>query len=81
MIDRFLSDPDGLALLLIVGLIGLALLVGALFIERLVEPRHEREFDHMSRVSRGRRAQASGYAPPSVSRQNFTPSAGWLADR
>ena len=53
------ADADGLALMLIVGLIGILLLLGALFIERLVEPRHEREFDHLTRVERARQQRRS----------------------
>lgn len=56
MNDFLDTNADGLALMLIVGLIGIVLLLGALFIERLVEPRHEREeFDHLTRVDRARR--------------------------
>ncbi len=56
MNDFLDTNADGLALMLIVGLIGIVLLVGALCIERLVEPRHEREeFDHLTRVERARR--------------------------
>ena len=33
------SDPDGIALLIVMGLLGIVLLLGALFVERLVEPR------------------------------------------
>ena len=50
------ANAEGIALMAIMGAIGILLLVGALCIERLVEPRHEREeFDHLTRVERARR--------------------------
>ena len=49
------TNAEGLALMIVIGVIGALMLVGALFIERLVEPRHEREeFDHLTRVERAR---------------------------
>jgi hypothetical protein len=75
------GNADGIALALVLGVIGLVILLGAIFIERLVEPRHEREFDHLTRAARARREQATRYVPPRLERQDFTPSAGWLADR
>jgi len=48
------ANAEGIALMAIIGAIGILLLVGALCIERLVEPRHEREFDHLTRVERAR---------------------------
>lgn len=48
------TDPDGLALMLILGVIGLVLLLAAAVIERLVEPRHERTQRHMASVGRAR---------------------------
>lgn len=48
------TNAEGVALLIVVGVIGILALVGALFIERLVEPRHEREFRHMTAVERAR---------------------------
>ena len=77
MIDRLTSDPDGIALMLIVAVIGLVLLLGALFIERLVEPRHQRT--HASRAERGRRAQANSHRP--LPRPQWTPPSGWVHDR
>lgn len=48
-------NAEGLALMLVMTAIGIVLLLGALFVERLVEPRHEREeFDHLTRVERAR---------------------------
>lgn len=55
-----MNDPDGVALLLIFGLIGFVLLVAAACVERLLPPRHERHFDNLCRNSRGREAQARG---------------------
>jgi hypothetical protein len=54
MIDRLQSDPEGLALMLLMFVLVGLLLVGALCIERLVEPRHERKHRHMTAVSRAR---------------------------
>jgi len=73
------ANADGIALMVIIAVIGALLLVGALCIERLVEPRHEREFDHMSRSSRGRRAQAERSAP--LPRPTWTPPSGWVDQR
>lgn len=54
------ANAEGIALMAIMGAIGILLLVGALFIERLVEPRHEREeFDHLTRVERARQQRRS----------------------
>lgn len=52
------TDMEGIALMLVMGLIGIALLVGALCIERLIEPRHERLFRNLASNTRGRRAMA-----------------------
>lgn len=50
------ANATGIALMLVFGVIGVLFLVGALCIERLVEPLHEREeFDHLTRVERARR--------------------------
>lgn len=51
-------NAEGIALMLVLGMIGLFFLLGAIFIERLILPRHERMFDNMARNTRGRRAQA-----------------------
>ncbi len=48
------ANAEGIALMAIMGAIAILLLVGALFIERLVEPRHEREFRHLAAVERAR---------------------------
>lgn len=56
MNDFLDTNADGLALMLVIAAIGVLLLLGALCIEHLVEPRHEREeFDHLTRVERARR--------------------------
>lgn len=53
-------NAEGLALMLVMTVIGIVLLLGALFVERLVEPRHEREeFRHLTRVDRSRRQRRS----------------------
>lgn len=50
------ANAEGIGLMLVIALIGILALLGALCIERLVEPRHEREeFDHLTRVERARR--------------------------
>jgi hypothetical protein len=51
-----MNDPDGVALMIVLGLIGLAFLLGVLFIERLLPPRHERHFPHLTTADRVRRA-------------------------
>ena len=48
------TNAAGIALMLVMAVIGILALVGALFIERLVEPRHEREFRHLAAVERAR---------------------------
>jgi Flp pilus assembly protein TadB len=48
------ANAAGIALLIVMGVIGILALVGALFIDRLVEPRHEREFRHLASVERAR---------------------------
>ena len=53
------TNADGIALLIVIGVIGILALLGALFIERLVEPRHEREFRHLTAVERARRQRRS----------------------
>lgn len=51
-----MTDPDGIALLIVMGLICIALLLGAAFVERLVEPNprkprfHQR--DHVAEAKR-----------------------------
>jgi hypothetical protein len=48
------ANADGIALAVVIGILGVLLLVGALCVERLVEPRHERKHRHMTAVSRAR---------------------------
>lgn len=48
------ANAAGIALMLVMAVIGILALVGALCIERLVEPRHEREFRHLASVERAR---------------------------
>ena len=49
-----MTDPDGIALLIVMGVIGIALLLGAAFVERLVEPRKRRfhQRDHVAEAKR-----------------------------
>lgn len=77
MIERLASDPDGLALLLIVAVIGLALLLGAMFVERLVLPRHERT--DAGRAERARVSQRRNQRP--VPHPEWTPPSGWIGER
>ena len=51
-------NAEGIALMIVLGMIGLLFLLGAIFIERLVIPRHERLFDNMAKNTRGRRAMS-----------------------
>lgn len=52
------GNAEGIALMLVMGVIGVLLLLGALCIERLVDPLHEREeFKHLTRVDRARQKQ------------------------
>jgi hypothetical protein len=48
------ANADGIALAVVIGILGVLLLVGALCVERLVEPRHERKHRHMTAVNRAR---------------------------
>lgn len=73
------ANAEGIALALVVGLIGLVLALGAIFIERLVEPRHEREFDNLTRTGRGRQAQARHQQ--AIPRPSWAPPSGWLHQR
>lgn len=72
-------NADGIALMLLLGIIGLALLLGAIFIERLVEPRHERKFDNLSRAARARQDLARRQTV--IPRPDWTPPSGWLHQR
>ena len=58
MNDWLNANADGIAFLVILGVIGVLLIVGAMCIERLVSPRHERHFDNLARNTRGRKAMA-----------------------
>ena len=74
------ANADGIALMVVMGVIGILLLVGALCIERLVEPRHEREeFDHLARSSRARRDLASNQKV--MPRPRWAPPSGWIDQR
>lgn len=66
------ANAEGIALMAIIGAIAILLLVGALCIERLVEPRHER-------THAGRRAQARTHQP--LPRPDWTPPSGWVDGR
>ena len=72
-------NAEGIALMAIMGVIGILLLVGALCIERLVEPRHEREFDHMTRSTRARRDLAR--KQKAIPRPSWAPPSGWIDQR
>lgn len=49
-----MTDPNGLALMIVMGLIGIAGLFGAAFVERLAEPRRRRfkQRDHVAEHKR-----------------------------
>ena len=48
-------DTNGIALLIVMGVIGIALLLGAAFVERLVEPRGKRRFTQRDHVAEAKR--------------------------
>jgi len=74
------ANAEGLALLLVIAVIGGLLLLGALCIERLVEPRHEREqFDHLARSARARRDLAKKQRV--IPRPSWSPPSGWIDQR
>jgi hypothetical protein len=54
--DYLNANAEGIALAAVIGLIGLGLLLAAIFIEHFVPPRHERRYRHLEAVSKVRQA-------------------------
>jgi len=57
-----MNDPDGIALILIFGVLGLIALAIAWLVERRLRPRHEREFPHVATFDRYRQRERDEYS-------------------